>query len=78
VLKAPVPPACLLQHDLTGDCHVDWADLQALFGDSGYSFWLYQMAPGEGCYGESWCPDINGDNFVDFVVFALLAQEWGM
>jgi hypothetical protein len=78
VLTAPVPPPCLLQHDLTGDCQVDYGDLIAIIGDPVWNMWLYELGPEEDCHGESWCPDINGDMIINFKDFALLAQEWGM
>jgi hypothetical protein len=70
-------PPCPLQYDLTGDCHVNYDDLRALFGESEWNLWLYQLEPGE-CDGVEHCPDINGDLTIDFEDFALLAQEWGL
>jgi len=75
VLTAPI---CPLEYDLTDDCAVDIADLVALVGEPGWSLWLYELQPEESCFGESWCPDINGDLIINFKDFALLAQEWGM
>ncbi len=62
-------PSCPYQNDLTGDCRVDFADLDIIADN-----WLQSTT----CFGEETCPDLDGSNTVDFRDFALLSQEWQM
>jgi hypothetical protein len=58
---------CPLLSDLTGDCHVDFKDLSVIA-----DVWL---ETGD-CASEPDCPDIDGDNTINFSDIALLGREW--